>query len=63
MAKFRRLIPIGNGIILVKASEMVNPHHIIELIAITNPLHPPDVIRFLMIIPTVQRIAPKLPRS
>ena len=41
---------------------MVDSHYVIELIAVRNPLNPPRILRFFMIIPFIKRIPPKLSR-
>ena len=60
MAVLCRLISIGDRIILVKSSEMVDPHNIKEFEAVGDPAHPPSVVHSLVIIPAVQGIAPEL---
>ena len=54
------LISVGNGIILIKSPEMVNPHNVKKLETVGNPAHPPAVVHSLVVIPAVQGIAPEL---
>ena len=63
MPELRCRITVGNGVILVKAPEMIDPQNIIQLITSGDPPHPPVIPCLLMVIPAVQRIPPKLPRS
>ncbi len=62
MSKFRRCIAVRNRIIFVKATEVIDPHHIIQLVAVGDPPHPPGILRLFMIFPAVQRIPPQLSR-
>ena len=50
----------GNGEILVKATEVVNPNHVIELEAVPHPAAPPLEIGGTVVIPAVQRVTPDL---
>ena len=56
-------ISVRNGIILIKASEMVNPYHIIKLHTICHSACPPCIACFLVIFPIIKRISPELPCS
>ena len=51
---------IWNGIILVKTSEMVDAHCIIQLKAMRKTLQPPFITCLPVIFPAVERISPKL---
>ena len=50
----------GNGKILVKATEVINTNHIIELKAVPHPAAPPLEIGGPVILPAVQRVPPDL---
>ena len=63
MSELRRLITIRNRIIFIEAAEVIDPHHIIELITVGDPLHPPRIFRLAVIFPAVQRVTPQLSRS
>ena len=58
MAVLRRRISVRNEPVFIKAAEMINTKHIIQLIAIGDPLHPPRITGLLMITPVVERITP-----
>ena len=62
-SELRGRITVGNEVVLVKASEMIDPDNVIQLIAVCNSLDPPPVTGLLMIIPAIQRISPQLSRS
>ena len=51
---------VRNGIIGIKTSEMVYSYSIIKLKSPGHTLHPPLVAGLLMIIPVIERVAPKL---
>ena len=50
----------GDGKIFVKAPEVVNTHHVVELEAVPHPADPPCVVRGAVEIPVVQGIPPCL---
>ena len=50
---YRCLFSVGNGIIFIKATKMVNSNHVIPGKAILNTGKPPGKSRFLMIGPIV----------
>ena len=50
----------GDGEIFVKAPEMVNAHHVVELEAVPHPADPPGKVRAAVEIPVVQGISPDL---
>ena len=49
-----------DGVVLVEATEMVDPHHIEEIETAAHPRDPPAVARLLMVVPVIDRIAPEL---
>ena len=49
-----------NGKVFVKASEMVNPNHIVELVTVSQAADPPLVSCVSVVIPAIQRVAPEL---
>ena len=49
-----------DGVVLIEAAEMIDPHHIEEIEAAAHPRDPPAVARLFMIIPVIDRIAPEL---
>ena len=40
---------------------MIDPHHIIQPIAVGDAADPPGIARLPMVLPTIQRVAPQLP--
>ena len=58
--EFCGLIPVRNGIILVKTTEMIDTYDIIEFKAVLDPADPPLITCLFMIFPIIKRIAPQL---
>ena len=52
--------PIGNGIIVTEADEVIDPHDIEKTVHGLHPVHPPEIALLLQIIPAVKGIAPEL---
>ena len=63
MSELRRSIAVRDKIIFIESPEMIDPHHVVQTIAIRNPLHPPFITGFFMILPFIERVSPKLPRG
>ena len=54
------ILAVRDGVIGVKAAEVVNAGHVVELEAVPQAGAPPLIAGRLVIIPTVERIAPEL---
>ena len=54
------LLSVWNGVVFVKAAEMVNADNVIHLEAVPEPCNPPIVSCLSVVIPAVERIAPQL---
>ena len=50
----------GDGKVLVKAPEMVQTDHIIELSALGDPADPPGIPFFFVVVPVIEGVAPEL---
>ena len=50
-----------NGVIAFKAPEVVDANHVKQLAHIPQPVDPPGIARFSVLLPVIDRIAPKLP--
>ena len=60
-AMLRCPISIGNGIVFIKSTKMVDPYHVIPLIAVLDPGGPPRVAAVPMYRPVIERVPPELP--
>ena len=60
MTVYSRILPVRDGVIFVKPSEMINPQDIVQLETIGKAGNPPFIIRLPVVIPAVERISPEL---
>ena len=60
VAVLRSGFPIGNRIISIESTKMIDTYHIIAFKAGCQPLHPPGITGLLVMFPVIQRIAPQL---
>ena len=60
VAARRRLVPGGDGVVALKATEVVDAHHIVDGRGVAHPALPPGKILGLVAGPVVERVAPEL---
>ena len=60
MAGGRGFTAVGNGEILIEASEVIDANHVVQFKAVPQAGDPPLIARFPVLFPAVERIAPEL---
>ena len=53
-------LPIGDGVVGVKAPEVIDPQHIVDLTLIGDAAHPPGKVVSLHVVPVKEGVAPQL---
>ena len=61
-ADFGSWVAVRNAVIAFKSTEVVDPNGVINRGCKRQPLNPPCISGFLVVIPIIERIAPELPR-